>query len=73
MTSPHLSRLSHLLADIAEQSGAPKMARLIEECGFRGDQRDDVLCAVVLELRRRGRDGLASQTAAYRFDERGAA
>lgn len=70
MTSPHLSRLSHLLSDIAEQSGAPRVARLVEECGFRGGQRDDVLCATADELRRRGRDGLASQTAAYRFVER---
>lgn len=61
-------RLTHRLADECELHGAPRVATVLSACGLGRTDRDDAICHVADELRRRGKDGLASQTLAFRWD-----
>jgi hypothetical protein len=71
------ARLTDLLADECDLHGAPRVAAILRTCGLTASELDDQLCFCGDELRRRGRDGLASAVLAFRFDglpeERGAA
>jgi hypothetical protein len=63
MTPLHVA--AELGADLVEAHGAPRLYALVRESA----SQDASLCAVADELRRRGRDGLASQVLCCRFDD----
>jgi hypothetical protein len=68
---PLLEQLAIDLADITIRYGAVTASKAIDALPT-GHSRDSLLCATVTELRKRGRDGLASQVSAFRFTERAA-
>lgn len=63
---PLLPSLSTALADLTERHGAITASKAAR-CLVTSLPVDTVICAAIDELRRRGRDGLASQLAATRF------
>lgn len=65
---PLLSQLGADLATIAIRHGAPLASRCIDALPT-GHTRDELIVTAVSVLRALGRDGLASQLAAFRFVE----
>ena len=63
-----LGRLSRDAADLTERYGAIRAAKAVH-CLVSALPTDAVICGGIDELRRRGRDGLASQLSAVRFVE----